>query len=386
LEKRIKEATEKYEFYLERYESPLFILPANEAIERYQKSKKHMARFYKQLRQDKKILLDTNGEPEGGKWSFDDENQKKLPKGEEVPADPVFYNNDDTENAKKWLQNIKAETYGDTNVWLPYSHEEAEKWLVIFLKERFHKFGKYEDSLSTKHIRLFHSTISPLLNIGLLTPERVLKSVLEYGKKYSIELNNLEGLVRQIIGWREFIRAAYECDGSKMRTANFWKHTNTLPDSFWNAKTGIQPIDLVISTTLKYGYNHHIERLMVLGNFMLLIKTHPDDVYRWFMSMYVDAYDWVMVPNVYSMSQFADGGIFATKPYISGSNYLKKMSDYPSGNWEELWTALYWNFIGEHQDFFLANYRLSMMPRLLQNMSPEKKENFSKIATAYFKK
>jgi deoxyribodipyrimidine photolyase-related protein len=385
LEKRIATASAKFGFTLERYESPLFILPAKEAVERYQKSKKHMARFYKQLRQDKKILLDESGEPAGGKWSFDDENQKKLPKGELVPADPAFYKNIDTEEAVKWLGNIKAETYGDTNVWLPYSHEEAEKWLTNFLQERFNKFGKYEDSLSTKHMRLFHSTISPLLNIGLLTPDQVIRKVLEYGKKYSIELNNLEGLVRQIIGWREFIRASYECDGTKMRTTNFWKHTNKLSNSFWNATTNIMPIDLVISTALKYGYNHHIERLMVLGNFMLLSKTHPDEVYRWFMAMYVDAYDWVMVPNVYAMSQYSDGGIFATKPYISGSNYLKKMSDYPSGDWEELWTALYWNFIGENQDFFLANHRLSMMPRLLQKMVPEKKERFSQLASEYFK-
>ena len=212
-----------------------------------------------------------------------------------------------------------------------------------------------------------------------------MKAVIRYGNEHDISLNCVEGFVRQVIGWREFIRASYECDGVTMRTKNFWKQTRPLPESFWDATTGVLPLDNAVEKALAYGYNHHIERLMVLGNFMLLTKTNPDHVYRWFMGMYVDAYDWVMVPNVYGMSQFADGGIFATKPYISGSSYLKKMSDYPTGDWEELWTALYWNFISEHKDFFLSNHRLSMMPRLLEKMSKEKQDGYRTVAVAYFK-
>jgi deoxyribodipyrimidine photolyase-related protein len=169
-----------------------------------------------------------------------------------------------------------------------------------------------------------------------------------------------------------------------MRTKNFWNHSRPLPKSFWNATTGVLPLDNAIEKALTYGYNHHIERLMVLGNFMLLTKTNPDHVYRWFMAMYVDAYDWVMVPNVYGMSQFADGGIFATKPYISGSSYLKKMSDYPAGDWEELWTALYWNFVDINKDFFATNHRLSMMPRLLDKMDIKKREAYRLLSKKYF--
>ncbi|NBC30142.1 MAG: deoxyribodipyrimidine photolyase, partial [Spirochaetes bacterium] len=191
---------------------------------------------------------------------------------------------------------------------------------------------------------------------------------LEYGTNHNVALNSLEGFVRQILGWREFIRAAYECDGRVMRNGNFWEHDRTLPEHFWRATTGIAPVDHVISTALAHGYTHHIERLMVMGNFMLLSRLHPTEVYRWFMGMYVDAYDWVMVPNVYGMSQFADGGSFATKPYISGANYLKKMSDFPRGDWEATWTALYWSFIATHNDFFRSNHRLAMMPRLLDRM------------------
>ena len=382
------------DYYLERaitaskinrvwYESPLFMLPKEGAITRYKSSKKNMARFYKKVREDVGIMVDGQGKPQGGEWSFDADNQKKLPKNATLPKDIIFENNFDVPKMKKWLDTVQAEKYGEIACWLPCTHKEAEIFLQIFLENRFRDFGVYEDALSTKSVRLFHSTLSPLINIGLLEPKQVVDSAIEYADKHAIPINSLEGFVRQIIGWREFMRAAYECDGVVMRTKNFWKHTHSVPKGFWTGDTGITPVDSAIKKALHYGYNHHIERLMVLGNFMLLSQVNPDHVYRWFMAMYVDAYDWVMVPNVYGMSQFADGGIFATKPYISGSNYIKKMSDYLSGDWEEKWTALYWNFIASHHDFFTSNHRLSMMPRLFDKMEQKKKENYLKIAKEY---
>lgn len=385
LESRIERYSKKYNLELVRYESPLFILPAKEAKQRYIDSKKQMARFYKKLRQDKKIMLNEDDTPWGDKWSFDEDNRKKLPKGITLPDEIAFYSNPDIIEAQKWLESVPGEHYGETNIWLPYNHHESRARLNTFLEERFSHFGDYEDSLTDKHTRLFHSTISPLLNIGLLTPEEVIEATLSYSKTKEVKLNNLEGFVRQIIGWREFIRASYETEGSHMRTKNFWQQSRSLPPSFWEGNTGIYPIDIAIKNALKYGYGHHIERLMVIGNFMLLTKTRPDEVYRWFMAMYVDAYDWVMVPNVYGMSQFADGGSFATKPYISGSNYLKKMSDYPTGEWEDIWTSLYWKFIADNSEFFKSNHRLSMMPRLLEKMPPETRKAHLDKATSYLK-
>ena len=384
LEKRIATAVDEQGFTQERYESPLFLLEKADAIARYEKSKKHLAAFYKKLRQDKNILIDADGEPTGGQWSFDEANRKKLPKQIELPTDITLFDNAEVTAAIVWLEKIKGELYGETHVWVPYTHAAAQEFLQEFLEDRFHSFGTYEDALTTRHTRLFHSTLSPLLNLGLLTPMQVVEAALAYATKHNIALNNVEGFVRQIIGWREFIRAAYECDGSSMRTQNFWQHSRTLPNSFWDGTTTVDPVDDAIKTALTYGYNHHIDRLMVLGNVMLLSEIHPDEVYKWFMAMYVDAYDWVMVPNVYGMSQFADGGSFATKPYISGSNYIRKMSDYPSGDWEQVWTSLYWRFIGTHRDFFSSNYRLSMMPRLLEKMSDEKKATFQTTSAAYF--
>ncbi|MEL6803708.1 MAG: cryptochrome/photolyase family protein, partial [Bacteroidota bacterium] len=330
------------------YESPLFILDKADAMKRFVDSKRFMASFYKQLRRDKNILVNAAGEPMGGQWSFDEDNRKKLPKGAELPPDIDYYKNAEIDAAIAWSKTVPAEMYGEAGCWLPYTHTDAHTFLQEFMRIRFNHFGTYEDAISTRGTRLFHSTLSPLLNSGLLTPTEVLETILEYARTHDIAINSLEGFVRQILGWREFMRASYECDGVMMRNKNFFNHTRELPQSFWDGTTGLLPVDHSIATALRSGYTHHIERLMVLGNSMLLCGIQPDEVYRWFMGMYVDAYDWVMVPNVYGMSQFSDGGSFATKPYISGSNYLKKMSDFPSGDWEHIWTALYWQFIATH--------------------------------------
>jgi len=365
------------------HESPQFILEKQDAIDRFVASKRQMARFYKQLRTDKNILLEKDGSPTGGQWSFDADNRKKIPKSTPLPTEPVLEQSPEITAAAAWADSLGAESYGDTGCWLPVTHKAAEVFLQDFLHDRFDQFGPFEDALHTEGTRLWHSALSPLLNCGLLTPQYVLTTALSYATTHDIPLNSTEGFVRQILGWREFMRASYESDGATMRQQNFFNHTRSLPKSFWNGTTNLIPVDHAITTALAFGYNHHIDRLMVLGNVMLLSQVHPDEVYSWFMSMYVDAYDWVMVPNVYGMSQFADGGSFATKPYISGSNYLKKMSNFPAGHWEETWTALYWNFIDTHQDFFKSNHRLSMMPRLLEKMEPEKKAAHISVAKHY---
>lgn len=383
LEQAINEAVATHSFTCTRYESPLFLLPKAEAEERYLKSKRHLASFYKSLRQDRNILLTDAGEPMGGQWSFDADNRKKLPKDIDLPPDIATPQSAEITKAITWLQAVPGEHYGEASVWLPYTRAGAAAYLETFFAERFKNFGPYEDAMTTRHTRLWHSTLSPLLNIGLLTPEQVLAHTLNYADNHDIPLSSLEGFVRQLIGWREFIRAAYEVDGRSMRNQNFWQHSAAVPAAFWDGTTGILPIDHAIQTALTYGYNHHIERLMILGNILLLIGTHPTAVYNWFMGMYVDAYDWVMVPNVYGMSQYADGGSFATKPYISGSNYIKKMSDFPAGEWEAIWTALYWNFINTHQDVFKNNHRLAMMPRLLAKMDTDTKNAHLEAARTF---
>ncbi|MFN3693134.1 MAG: cryptochrome/photolyase family protein [Candidatus Paceibacteria bacterium] len=366
------------------YESPLFLLPKEEAKERFVKSRRHMANFYKKLRQDTGILMD-DGEPLGGAWSFDSENRQKLPKSITLPDDITPYPSTPAYVAAvAWVKTVPAEQYGEAVWYLPIDHQGAETFLHDFLVKRFAQFGPYEDAMTTEHTRLFHSLLSPLMNIGLLTSKYVVDTTLAYAKTHEVPIASLEGFIRQIIGWREFIRASYEVDGRVMRGRNFFKHKRRLPATWWTGTTGLLPLDTTISRVLQYGYTHHIERLMVAGNLMLLSGIHPHEAYRWFMGMYLDAYDWVMVPNVYGMSQFADGGSFATKPYISGALYIKKMSNYPKGDWEATWTALYWHFIATHQAVFQKNHRLSMMPKLLKKMSKDTYDEHMRLAVQWF--
>jgi deoxyribodipyrimidine photolyase-related protein len=253
------------------------------------------------------------------------------------------------------------------------------------LKSRFAEFGDFEDALVVKENILHHSVLTPMMNVGLLTPNEVLDRAIAFANENAIPLNSLEGFVRQILGWREFIRGVYETQGVAERTTNYWNFKRKIPASFWNATTGIAPIDDTIKKVLATGYCHHIERLMVLGNFMLLCEFDPDEVYKWFMELFIDSYDWVMVPNVYGMSQFADGGLMATKPYISGSNYLMKMSDYKKGAWQPIWDGLFWRFMHTHRHFFLKNPRLSMLVKTFDKMPEEKRNEHLRKANEYLK-
>jgi len=280
-----------------------------------------------------------------------------------------------------------SDNYGEINKSFVYPNtfDESKKWFNEFLEKRFSEFGDYEDAIVAGENILHHSVLTPMLNIGLLTPKYIVEETLNFSEKHKIPLNSVEGFIRQIIGWREFIRGVYETSGSYQRTKNYWGFKRKIPESFWNGTMGIEPLDITIKKVLQTGYCHHIERLMVLGNFMLLCEFDPDEVYRWFMELFIDAYDWVMVPNIYGMSQFADGGLMATKPYISGSNYLMKMSDYKKGDWQLIWDGLFWRFMDKHREFFLSNPRLGMLIKTFDKMPDEKKKALLTAAENYLK-
>jgi deoxyribodipyrimidine photolyase-related protein len=225
--------------------------------------------------------------------------------------------------------------------------------------------------------------LSPLLNVGLLTPRYVLDQTLRYAEKNKVALSSLEGFVRQIIGWREYVRAVYVYLGTDMRNSNYFGSEYAIPESFWKGTTGIAPVDDTIKTTLAHGYAHHIQRLMIMGNFMNLCQFKPDEVYKWFMELYVDAYDWVMVPNVYGMALYADGGKITSKPYVSGSSYILKMSNYKKGEWSEIWDGLFWSFVGKHYETLSKEGRLGFIGVTYQKMSKEKKDMHTKRAREF---
>ncbi len=387
LSRRIKVASQESDIELEIYDSPLFLntTEQNKSFFKPDKKKFFQTTFYKQQREARDILMEMDGTPAGGKWTYDVDNRKKYP-AKKIPPSIQFPNW--TRHHKEALDYIEehfTDHLGMTNkeFTYPIDHASAEQWFEDFLRTRFHEFGDYEDAIVKEEIILHHSMLSPLINVGLLDAQQIINRALEFAKAEDVPLNTLEGFVRQIMGWREFIRGVYEAAGAAERTRNFWGFNRKIPASFYDGTTGIFPVDSVIKKVLKTGYCHHIERLMVLGNFMQLCEFDPDEVYRWFMELFIDAYDWVMVTNVYGMSQFADGGLMSTKPYISGSNYLMKMSNYKKGDWQEIWDALFWRYMHVNRNFFLKNPRLGMLVRTYDKMDENKRKGMMKTAEEY---
>ena len=372
---------------LNMLETPYFINTNEDLSTFFRADKKSFFQttFYKQQRVKHNVLMEKDGNPRGGKWTYDVDNRKKYPKSQQPPEIQFPNSSPYWEEAIQYVETYFKDYPGslDAKRIYPITFEETSDWLVRFLKERFEEFGIYEDAIVKEEIFLNHSLLSPLMNAGLISPRKVINESLLFAEKNDIPLNSLEGFIRQIMGWREFIRGMYLCKGSFSRTQNFWGFERKIPKSFYDGTTGIDPVDDTIKKVLATGYCHHIERLMVLGNFMLLCEFDPDEVYRWFMELFIDAYDWVMVPNVYGMSQFADGGTFATKPYIGGSNYIKKMSNYGKGPWTDIWDGLFWRFISVNQDFFLKNPRMSMMVHSFNRMSDEKRASHLENAAAF---
>ena len=385
---KMKSSCKKYGIELTIYDNPNFLNTINQVGDFFSKKKTYFQTdFYTWQRKSRNILLEKDGKPLGGKWTYDADNRSKFPKKEAAPKLPSAPPNNYISEAVSYIQKNYPNNYGSVNEHhlFAINFDDTEKWLEEFLQDRFEQFGIYEDAIVAKEYVLHHSVLSPMLNIGLISPQQIIDQAISFSNKNNVPLNSLEGFVRQIIGWREFIRIVYEREGSKQRTTNYWKFTRKIPASFWKGTTGITPIDITIKKVLATGYCHHIERLMVLGNFMLLCEFDPNEVYKWFMEMFIDAYDWVMVPNVYGMTQFADGGLMTTKPYISGSNYLMKMSDYEKGEWQPIWDGLFWRFMHEHRTFFLSNPRIGMLVHTFDKMSTDKQKTHLDNANNFLK-
>lgn len=365
LEERLHRHSLKYHIQTAPLDTPSFI-NSRKDLETYFKTREryHLTTFYIEMRKRLDILLEGD-KPAGKRWTFDKYNRRRLPRKMNIPPvkdlKPGLY----LEEAEHYVEEKFPHHPGSTGGFIyPVTHQEAEDWLSDFLENRLAFFGDYQDAIHETEPFLFHSLLSSSLNLGLLTPGQVVEGVLQQD---NIPLNSREGFLRQIIGWREFLRAVYIREGERQRTRNYFAHHKNMPRRVWNGETGLLPFDATVKRVHDQAYAHHIERLMILGNLMLLLELDPDEVYRWFMTFFIDAYDWVMVPNVYGMSQYADGGLITTKPYLSSSNYLLKMSNYPRGEWCDIWNALFWNFLDQHRDLVEKNPRLALLKGYLQD-------------------
>ena len=368
-----------------------FLLTPKEIIDNkdifYKNNKYSHDMFYKFQRERLSILIH-NKKPVGGKWSFDTENRKALPKNIIIPKVPKVKKDKYYKEAFNYVEKHFPKNYGSTDEWnFPIDTKASINWLKDFIKKRLPKFGPYEDAVSTDTPFLFHSVLSPMMNIGILPDIIVVKLTNDYYEEHkaSIPIASYEGFIRQVIGWRNYVYSIYMLE-PKMYDENKLKHKNKLSEKYWLATTEIKPIDSIIKNIVKYCYCHHIERLMYLGNWMLINQIDPKEVHRIFMEWTIDAYDWVMVPNIMGMSQFADGGKMMTRIYFSSSNYIDKMSNFKRNkdeDWWKIWDAIYYSFIHKHYDLLKNNYATSRQTIHWKNKTEKEKESLLTIAKKY---
>ena len=324
--------------------------------------------FYRKMRQHFNLLMQANGEPRGGQWNFDKENRRKLPKSVQ-PALPISFEPDTITRKVMAEVDYKFRGVGDVGGFnLAVTHEDAQLAADDFFKHRLPDFGAYEDAMSSAYNTIYHSRLSPYLNIGLLEPLNLVKEAENRFENDQVPINSVEGFVRQLVGWREYIYWQYWRLMPELSDSNYWEATRSLPSFFWDGGTKLNCLNHVITRALETGYTHHIERLMILSNFCQLVGIKPDEVNTWFLSVYLDAYEWVMLPNVFGMGLYADGGQVGTKPYISSANYINKMSDYclscsfnqklRTGEGACPYNYLYWNFILENEKRLRSNPRM----------------------------
>ena len=342
-----------------------------------------METFYQMMRKKYDILIDENGKPQGGKWNYDIKNRKRLSKNYPNIPKPLEHNPDKI--TKQVIEDVKEkfpEHFGNLeSFWFGTTHQDAIKSLNEFIKNRLELFGPYEDAMAQDEKFLYHSVLSMYLNIGLLEPKQVIDKVLQ---KKNIPVESVEGFVRQILGWREYIRGIYWLTMPKYSETNYFNAKNNLPEFYWTGKTDMNCIKNCVNQTIQDAYAHHIQRLMITGNFSLIAGINPKQVCDWYLSVYADAFEWVELPNTHGMTLYADGGIVGTKPYAASGNYINKMSDYckdckydvkkKEGKDACPFNYLYWNFFLTNTKKLENNPRLWTVFSNIKKMSKEKKK------------
>ncbi|MDX1760799.1 MAG: cryptochrome/photolyase family protein, partial [Christiangramia sp.] len=338
-------------------------------------------------------LMANSKDPEGGKWNYDKSNRKKWDGEPEIPHERGFRKN--VSDIVNEIKNAGIKTMGsleEKNFNWPTSREDSLSVLNYFCKNLLVHFGDYQDALHTEQDYLFHSRLSFSLNTKMISPQEVIDSATDYyyEHKDEIDISQIEGFIRQILGWREYMRGIYWKEMPGYRRSNKLRNQNELPDFYWNAETKMNCLHHSIKGSLENAYAHHIQRLMITGNYALLTETHPDEVDKWYLGIYIDAIEWVEITNTRGMSQFADGGIVATKPYVSSGSYINKMSNYCKnchynvkdklGEKACPFNSLYWNFLDSNREHLQDNQRMNMMFSLLDKKDTEEMEELRKRA------
>ncbi len=384
LDKQLNQICQNLSVTTEVFDTEHFYTTRTELAEFFEEKKLLlMENFYRMMRKKHDVLMVGNN-PVGNQWNFDHDNRKKY-KGEvPIPKAKIFPKN--VEKVIHQLEKMEVKTFGSIDAekfnW-PTSREECLEQLHYFCHHLLKHFGDYEDAMHTEEKFLFHSRLSFAMNSKMLSPKEVIEQVVQYyhQNENQITLSQVEGFVRQILGWREYVRGIYWKEMPNYANMNSLENHNTLPDFYWTGKTKMNCMQKAISQSLEEAYAHHIQRLMIIGNFSLLTQMHPDEVDAWYLGVYIDAIEWVEMPNTRGMSQYADGGILATKPYVSSGSYINKMSNYCGschynvkdklGEKACPFNSLYWNFLDDKKEHFKNNQRMAMMLNLLHKIPAE---------------
>lgn len=379
LDQQLESICKKSKLETEAFDSEHFYTTRSQLKEFYKGNKQMvMESFYRMMRKKHQIMM-VNDQPEGGKWNFDQSNRKKWSGTPAIPHERGFRK--DVTALVREIEDAGVTTFGTVEAesfnW-PVSRADCLTVLRYFCKELLVHFGDFQDALHTNEKYLFHSRLSFAMNSKILSPKEVIDKVLDHYYEHAneIDISQVEGFVRQILGWREYMRGIYWKEMPAYAQLNTLQNNNPLPDFFWTGKTKMNCLQKAIGQSLDTAYAHHIQRLMVIGNYALLTQIDPSAVDQWYLGVYIDAIEWVEITNTRGMSQFADGGIVATKPYVSSANYINKMGNYCStcsyshtkkiGENACPFNALYWNFLDEKQEHFKNNHRMAMMMSLLQ--------------------
>lgn len=383
---------------VQAYDTEHFLTGRSEMAEFFEGKKQYlMESFYRMMRKKYDILMKPDGKtPLTGRWNYDATNRKKLPAKVKIPPQPDFLR--EVKSIVKILKDKEVETIGQIDEarfnW-PVTRGEGLQLLADFIKNRLIRFGDFQDAMTVRDGFLFHSRLSFVLNVKLLHPLEVVEKSVDYWKEHqdNIDISQLEGFIRQIIGWREYMRGIYWAKMPGFAEMNFFEHQAKLPAFYWTANTNMNCLHHAIEQSLDKAYAHHIQRLMVTGNFALLLGVDPDEVDQWYLGIYIDAIEWVEITNTRGMSQFADGGIVGTKPYVSSANYIHKMSDYCKdchydkkkkyGEKACPFNSLYWDFYDRHQEKLGNNPRIGMMYRVWNRMDAEERSKILEQAAEY---
>lgn len=341
-----------------------------------------MEYFYRDMRRRTGLLMEGDA-PAGGRWNFDQENRKSPPSGLDPPDPLRFEPSEQTREVLALVARRFADGFGEIEpFWFPVTRADAERAAEHFLSRALPYFGDYQDAMIAGEAFVFHSVLSPLLNVGLLDPLDLCRRAERAWSRGQAPLNAVEGFIRQIIGWREYVRGIYFREGPDYVRRNALKADRKLPDFYWTGRTQMACIREVVLQTRSEAYAHHIQRLMITGNFALLAGIDPYAVHRWYLAVYADAYEWVEAPNTIGMSQFADGGLLASKPYAASGAYINRMSNYCKGCHYQVkektgekacpFNALYWDFIDRHAARFGSNPRMAQIVRAWRNMPEDR--------------